>query len=322
MAQGSQYGNNPYEVELLTQQYTTNLGLLLQQERSKLRGYLQTGNHVGKGASPVQYIGALDMQAPQGRYAPISPQEPDYTRRWVFPQDRSIAVLVDSFDELRTTIDPRAGINRAVTAAANRVWDDIAIQAAFANATTGVDGTNFTTETFVTGNYQIAATFGGGGSNTGMIYQKLVEAERIFRHWENDLEGMRCCLVMGSQQLSDLRNQAEFVSSEFREGSGVVMGANGMPVRVGIFDIIMSERLQYTSSNLRNCIAFIDGSTENGGLYMGMWKDMETTISQRNDLEGHPWQAYSMLTIGATRLQPGKVLQIQCYDTTGADITF
>jgi hypothetical protein len=314
MAQGSQLGNNPYEVELATQQYTTNLQLLLQQERSKLRGYLKTGNHVGKGASPVQYIGALEFKAPQGRFAPVAPQEPNYTRRWVFPQDRSLAVLVDEFDELRTTIDPRAGINAAVVAAANRVHDDIAIQAAFANATTGVDGTNYTTETFVTGNYLVAPTFGGGGSNTGMIYQKLVEAKRIFRHWENDMDMVRFCLVLGSQQEADLLNQIEVTSREFNDQPVVT---NGKVTRFMGFDIIYSERLQYTSSNLRNCIAFVDD-----GMYMGMWKDIETTISQRNDLEGHPWQAYSMLTCGATRLQPGKVVQIQCFDTTGSDITF
>jgi hypothetical protein len=314
MAQGSQLGQNPYEVELATQQYTTNLQLLLQQERSKLRGYLKTGNHVGKGASPVQYIGALEFKAPQGRFQPVAPQEPNYTRRWVFPQDRSLAVLVDSFDELRTTIDPRAGINAAVVAAANRVYDDISIQSAFANATTGVDGTNYTTETFVTGNYQVAATFGGGGSNTGMIYQKLVEADRIFRHWENDMDMVRKCVILGSQQIADLQNQVEVVSTEFRTAT---MGEDGKLRSFMGYDIIHSERLQYTSSNLRNVIAFIDD-----GLYMGMWKDIETTISQRNDLEGHPWQAYSMLTCGATRLQPGKVIQIQCYDTTGSDITF
>src|SRR5271170_4068640 len=129
MAQGSQLGNNPYEIELLTQSYTTNVKLLLQQEMSKLRGYMQEGQHVGKAASPIQYIGALEYKAPNARFARVQPDEPDYTRRWVFPQDRSLAVLVDSFDELRTTIDPRAPINMAAMAAANRVYDDVAIQA-------------------------------------------------------------------------------------------------------------------------------------------------------------------------------------------------
>ena len=313
MAQGSQFGNNPYDVELATVQYSGELQLLLQQMNSKLRPYVKTGAHVGKGASPVQYIGYMDFNAPGGRFSPVAPQEPNYTRRWVFPQDRSLAVLVDEFDELRTTIDPKAGITAAVAAAANRLHDDIIIQAAFANATTGVDGTDYTTETFVTGNYQVGPTFGGGGSNTGLIYQKIVEAKRILRHWENDLEGGRLVLVVGSQQEADLRNQMEFVSTEFRTAT---MDSSGRITSLLGCDVIFSERLQYTTSNLRNCMLFMDD-----GMYEGLWRDLETTISQRNDLEGHPWQAYSSLTLGATRLQPGKTIQIQCYDTTGADIT-
>jgi len=44
-------------------------------------------------------------------------------------------------------------------------------------------------------------------------------------------------------------------------------------------------------------------------------------VSQRNDLSGEPWQLYSKHTFGATRTQPGKVVEIDCLDTTGADIT-
>ena len=43
-------------------------------------------------------------------------------------------------------------------------------------------------------------------------------------------------------------------------------------------------------------------------------------ISQRNDLSGEPWQLYTQAMYGATRTQLGKVLQILCADTTGADI--
>jgi hypothetical protein len=139
-------------------------------------------------------------------------QEPLYTRRWVFPTDRSLPVLVDSFDELRTIVDPRAGINAAVVAAANRLFDDIIIQALFASAFTGVDSSSLVAETFDTTQFQVGPTFGGGGSNTGMIYQKIVEARRILRHYENDLDAMGLTLAIGSQQESDLMNQIEVVN--------------------------------------------------------------------------------------------------------------
>ena len=44
-------------------------------------------------------------------------------------------------------------------------------------------------------------------------------------------------------------------------------------------------------------------------------------ISIRNDLSGEPYDLYTAASYGATRTQPGKVIQILCLDTTGADIT-
>src|SRR5579859_1870204 len=135
-------GNNPYEVELLTTQFTTLLELLLQQKLSHLRGEVASGSHVGKQASPVQQIGVLEFRQPAGRFAPITFQLPNYTRRWVFPNDRELPVAVDTFDELRTIVDPKGAINQAVMAAGNRFFDDIIIAAFFGSASTGVDASS------------------------------------------------------------------------------------------------------------------------------------------------------------------------------------
>ncbi len=48
---------------------------------------------------------------------------------------------------------------------------------------------------------------------------------------------------------------------------------------------------------------------------------MTNIASQRNDLSGHPYQIYTMVSFGATRTQPGKVIEVDCADTVGADIT-
>jgi hypothetical protein len=57
------------------------------------------------------------------------------------------------------------------------------------------------------------------------------------------------------------------------------------------------------------------------GMYLGMWKDMTNRVSIRNDLSGEPWDLYTCVSYGATRLQPGRLIQIACLDSTGADIT-
>ncbi len=92
---------------------------------------------------------------------------------------------------------------------------------------------------------------------------------------------------------------------------------NGRPGMVFGTNTVLTERLQTSSSNsLRNCIGFV-----RSGLHLGVWKDLDTRITQRDDLESDPWQLYSMIQLGACRTQLGKIIQINCADTTGADIT-
>lgn len=306
-------GNNPYEVELPTAQYTTALELLLQQKISKLRGRFSSGGHVGKMASPVNQIGVLEFRQPQARYSPIQFQLPNYTRRWVFPNDRDVGVPVDQFDELKTIVKPESGITMAVAAAANRFFDDLLIGSAFAAASTGVDASSLQTESWPATTYLVADTF-GNGTSTGLTYTKIIEARRIMRHYQNDLEADEPCLVIASQQEADLMRQAEIIDKQFNDAPVI---ENGTITRVAGCYVVISERVQVNAANtLRNCIMAV-----NTGLYLGLWKDMSTNISQRMDLSGHPWQLYSMLSAGACRTQLGKIIEINCADTTGPDPT-
>lgn len=311
-------GNNPFEIELLTTQFTTRLDLLLQQKLSKLRGTTDTGMHVGKAASPVQQIGVLEYTQPAGRYAPLVPRQPNYTRRWVFPNDRDLTVLVDTFDELRTIVDPKGGISEAAMAAANRYFDDLIINAANGAATTGVDASAFVTENFnntvsTSGGALVADTFGASGS-TGMTYPKFVEAWRVYRHQQVDLEAERPVAVISSQQESDLKKQQEVISKEY---GGSMSVEDGFITRLAGFEVIVSERLNSSSSTtLRNCLSWV-----RSGMHLGLWKDVNTNITLRQDLTSHPWQLYSMISAGATRLMQFKVLQINAADTSGFDPT-
>jgi hypothetical protein len=58
------------------------------------------------------------------------------------------------------------------------------------------------------------------------------------------------------------------------------------------------------------------------GAYLGIWKDTENDVSRRTDLSGLPWQLATLMSSGATRLEPGRLLQVLCADTsTAADVT-
>ena len=125
--------------QLFTTQFTSLLELKLQQKGSKLRGRVREGAHVGKQASPVNQIGAVQAKAPAGRFAPKNRTDASFTRRWVFPQPEELDQLIDSFDELETIVDPKSQYVANAAAAVGRDWDDKIIAAAFAIAQIGTD---------------------------------------------------------------------------------------------------------------------------------------------------------------------------------------
>jgi hypothetical protein len=58
------------------------------------------------------------------------------------------------------------------------------------------------------------------------------------------------------------------------------------------------------------------------GLYLGIWKDNQTKVDQAVWLSRQPYQIYTMMSCGATRLEPGRLLQVMCADSSAAaDVT-
>jgi len=301
--------------KLFTTQFSTVLALKLQQRQSKLRGRTMEGFHVGKQASPIQYIGAIQMKPPQGRFSPIGRQDVDFTRRWVVPVDRDANQLIDTFDKLKTAIEPTSQYSDVAAAAVAREWDDRLIAAAFGNATLGTDGASFTTETWasISSSWSVASTFGSSAAS-GLTVAKMIEAKRIMRKAQVDIEMEQLTWITNSQGESDLLNQVQVVSSDFNGDRPTLV--DGKVTRFMGWDIVYSERLA-SSSNVRQNIAFVKS-----GLYLGIWKDSDNNISQRNDLSGLPYQIYTMMSSGAVRLEPGRLLEVDAADTSAAaDVT-
>jgi hypothetical protein len=300
--------------QLFTTQFSTMLALKLQQKRSKLRGRVMEGYHVGKQASPIQYGGAVKMMPPTGRFAPIGRQDMSFTRRWVFPVDRDCNQLIDTFDKLKMAIDPQSTEVAAAAAAVAREWDDRIIAAAFGTSQTGVDGSAFTAETWasISSSWQVASTFGSAAAS-GLTVAKLIEAKRLMRKAQVDMDEETLTLVTNSQGESDLLNQVQVVSTDFAERPVLT---DGKVTRLLGIDIVYSERLP-SASNVRSNILFAKS-----GLYLGIWQDTINDVDKRKDLSSHPWQIYTMMSSGATRLEAGRLIEILAADTSAAaDVT-
>lgn len=305
-------------IDLYQVQFSTLLKMVLQQEGSKLRGRVMEQAFSGaKMASPIQFVSATQMVSPQGRFAPKVNSTATFTRRWVLPFDKENDQYIDNFDELKTAIDPKSQLVARVRAACNRAFDDEIIRAATATSTIGADSGSLTTENWDTTNYQIAADFEKSGTALGLSVAKLSEAYRILEHAHALEENPEITLVIGSKQHDDLRKQAQVVSSDFNANGGVL--ENGRVTRFMGMNVIVSERLptitdKNSNANTRGCLAFVSN-----GICLGVWQDVKVEIFRDFTKSSNPWDINTMISYGATRTELGRVVQIACADTIGAD---
>jgi hypothetical protein len=317
--------NFDFDVQLATIQYSTALELRLQQQGSLLRGKVQEGQHVGKGASPVQYTAPFAMQAGGAAGAPLPLNNLSAMRRWVSPQTYQDNRIIDQFEQAETMIRPESSFIADAANAVGRSYDDALISACFGTSVTGTDftGSNSSTETWAqaqtaaTGSstgLTVSSTYDDGSTTTGLTVKKIEGAMAIF-HWLHvDMREPKC-LIIGPQQWLDLMQQQQVVNSLYRP-NGSPLG-DGMVGNLLGWDIIVSDRLPTTTAGgtVRKCIALTYR-----GVYLGIWKEMMNRVSIREDLNSQPIQVYTSLMMGATRLEPGRIVEIDCgNDTFGSD---
>ena len=319
--------------QLQTEQFSGNLQLNLQQMRSKVRGKVMEGNHVGKQAAPVDYLAPVSMRSPAGRNSLLQISDTNYSRRWVTPVPKELGLRVDTFDKLLTVEDPQSQLSRAAAAAVAREWDDRTVASVFATAQiSNTDGTTLVSETWAsaqsgltgsTTGLTIKDEFGNGTTTIGMTVDKMIEGRRLFRHYhvmDEEMQPGDLTLFIGSQQEADMLKLVEITSGEFNRDmilkSGTMDGQNFLG-----WNFHVSERLQVgadpvtTNASCRQCIAFV-----RTGVYLGIWLDSENIISRETLISGAPWQIHTMMSSGVTRLEPGRLLQISCgSDTSGTD---
>lgn len=285
---------------LYAQQYATNIQLLLQQKDSRLKSFVNQGSHVGEQASPVDQIEKIEMQAAGSRFSPIGRVDAGVDRRWVLPSNYELNQLLDSFDELRLLTDPKSSYVANAVAASNRQMDREIIAAFFADSKTGKTGSS--TTSFLSAN-QVAATM-GAASATGLNVKKLREAKKILMSYNVDLESEQIFCAVTAKQHDDLLAEAQVVSTDFNDKPVLV---EGKVMRFLGINFIHTELLGVDGSSYRRLPLWVKS-----GMHLGQWGSIYTDVDQRKDITAHPWQAYLKMTIGATRLDEEKVIEIKC----------
>ena len=273
-------------------QFSANVQMLSQQMGSLLRNAVDVESVNGEKAFFDQ-VGSSAAVKKTSRHADTPLVETPHTRRMVTMSDYEWADLIDEQDKVRLLIDPTSTYGRAAAAAMGRAMDDEIIAAALGTAKTGKDGG---TDTALPAGQKIAH------GSAGLTIAKLVSAKELLDAASVDPSIPRH-IVVSPKQISDLLNNTTVTSSDFNTVKALAQGEINSFVG---FNFIVSNRLTTDSNSDRQVIAFAQD-----GLKVGMGKEPMAKIDERAD-KSYATQVYYCQTLGATRMEEEKVVEIAC----------
>lgn len=286
------------------QEFSTNVNLLLQQQGSKLRNFVMNGMHVGKQASPVDQIGKVAAQKVTSRFQPMGRVDAPTDRRWVFPIDYDLPQMIDHFDKLRLITDPESQYITNAVYAMGRAMDTEIITAFQASAKTGEAGD---TTTSFDSNNEIDVAVGGSNSRLNVAKLRAVRELAMSKHIDLQADPLYCGLT--AKDDSALLNEIQIISRDFNGDDRPVLKDGRLERFLGI-NFVHCELIETVAAGTNEVNVPVWCKS---GMHLGMWQDVQASVSRRNDLQGEPWQAYVIGTFGATRLDEDKVFNIESY---------
>jgi hypothetical protein len=285
-------------------EFSSNVTFLLQQKGSKLRGTVTEGRYVGKQASPVDQFGQVEAQRVTSRFGPMNRIDAPTDRRWVYPVDWDLPQMIDHFDKLRLVTNPESSLVTNAMFAMGRAMDTEIINAFTGTAKTGEQGA--TSTSFTSGNEVDVAT---GGANSKVNVEKLKSVKLLMLQNFVDFDMEQVTLGLTGADEANLWGEIQVVSSDFNGGVKPVLQDGKVRRFMGI-DFVYCELIEAVAAGTNEVDIPVWCKS---GMHLGIWNDMQTSISKRNDLQGEPYQAYVLMSIGATRLEEDKVYNIESY---------
>lgn len=273
-------------------QFSANIQMLSQQMGSLLRNAVDVESVNGEKAFFDQ-VGAAAAVLRTSRHADTPIVDTPHSRRMVTMSDYEYADLIDDQDKVRLLVDPTSTYSRAAAAAMGRAMDDVILSAALGTAQTGKDGSSTTS---LPSSQKIVH------ASAGLTLAKLIEAKEILDSGNVDPSITRN-IVVSPKQVSDLLNNTTVTSSDYNTVKALAMGE--ISTFVG-FNFIVSNRLAVDGNADRRVIAF---ATD--GIKCAIGKEPSARIDERAD-KSYATQVYYCQSVGATRMEESKVVEIAC----------
>lgn len=292
------------------EQFKNNVQHLLQERGGKLRSTVTfAGDYVGKGAAPVNQMGETKARRVTERYGDTPNMEVPMARRWIYPADWDWGKLIDDLDRLRLGIQPDGEYEKAGVMAMARAEDEEVLGSFFATSKAGENGG--TNKTFPAGN-EVAVNLTDPGvtpANTGLNHAKLLKARELLAAGKVDLEAEELFMAITEKEVTDLFGYNTTISVEFVEGKPVSTGR--LPALYGFNFVPFSSSYLAELGLLGSGIASLPCWTKSG-MHLGAWKENTIRVAESPGKRFN-MQIYMRQTLGATRLEEGKVVRVLSY---------
>lgn len=274
------------------EQYKSNVFHLAQQKGSRLRDCVRSETVTGK-SHFFERIGSVAAEKRTSRHSDTPRMDTPHSRRKVTMDDYDWADLIDNEDKVRMLISPQSEYAQAGAWAMGRAMDDSIIAAATGTSYGGVSGG---TSVALPAGQKIAH------GSAGLTLAKLISAKELLDANDVDPDETRY-MVVTSKQMSNLLNLEKVTSSDYASIKALVQGQ--IDTYLG-FKFIRTERLGTDANSDRQVLAFCQS-----GIGLAVGSDVSTRISERAD-KNYATQVFLSMTIGATRVEDEKVVEIAC----------
>lgn len=281
--------------------YTGNVVAALNKKGGVLTPLVTRGSYRGEKVALVNFIGPVEFIERSTPYGDTKIVELEHTQRWITGKEYDCAVFVDRLDTLKMIYDPTSPYVDRFREAAARKEDQIIMDKFFATAKSGKDAS--TDVAFPSADIVVH-----GG--LGLTVAKLRSLRKLIKKRHVDLRSVKPYIAVTAEEVDDLLGETAVNSFDYNSVKTLVDGEVSMFMGFVFvpFESYLGKGIpEYTSGTIiRQCPVWVPD-----GMHFGTWDALTILINNRPD-KNNIKQIHGTFTAGATRIEEGKVFQIEC----------
>jgi hypothetical protein len=272
-----------------------NVTQLAQQKRQKTAGSYRVKEGVVGKTYPFQRIGQMELQPVTTRDADTIYANPPQSKRRAVLTDWSLAVLIDTFDELKMLANPQSEAAQILTYAREKTMDDIVLDSALAS----VLNVNESAESVSTSALPASQIIVNGA--TGLTLAKVRQTMRLMDESNVDEDGRY--FFYSPAAADQLMRDSQVTSSDFNTVQLLARGGFRDDDEWMGFKWRKSTRLNLAGT-IRSCIAW---QRMGMGVAIAQFGGVEVdkAVHKNNNM-----QALLKLSAGGCRIDDACVVQV------------